>query len=95
MKGVETSLADIPAAIIIGFIGGLLGSGFIYFNTQINIKRKKYLTNKVLKTLEAMGIILITVTIWYFAPMADNNQCLYPDPQMEPDTMKSYLCPPN
>lgn len=39
----ESSLLDIPAAIVIGIVCGLLGSFFIYVNINLSILRKKYI----------------------------------------------------
>ena len=78
----QTDLSDIPASIIIGIIGGLMGSGFIFFNAQINGLRKKYLgADKVKKTLEAMAIIFVTSTLFFVAPVIDNNNCQTPGPK--------------
>ncbi len=40
----ESSLLDLPAAIIIGIVCGLLGSFFIFVNINLGILRKKYIT---------------------------------------------------
>lgn len=40
----ESTLLDLPAAIVIGVVCGLLGSLFIYVNISLGIMRKKYIT---------------------------------------------------
>ena len=39
----ESSLLDLPAAIVIGAVCGILGSIFIYVNVNLAIFRKKYI----------------------------------------------------
>ena len=39
----NTDLTDLIGAIIIGILGGILGAGFVYANTQANMLRKQYL----------------------------------------------------
>ena len=53
-------------AILLGFSGGLLGAFFIKINNFINIYRKKYLTKKYLKVIEALVLISVTATTMYF-----------------------------
>ena len=53
------------AAIVIGSFGGLLGSGFIVINNKVNIIRKKYLTTKLKKILEACVLVTLTTSAFY------------------------------
>jgi hypothetical protein len=53
------------AAIVIGSFGGLLGSGFIVINNKVNIIRKKYLTTKFKKILEACVLVTLTTSAFY------------------------------
>ena len=39
----ESSLWDIPEAVVIGVVCGLLGSFFIFVNINLGILRKKYI----------------------------------------------------
>ena len=39
----ESTLMDLPAAIIIGVVCGLLGSFFIYVNISLGMLRKKFI----------------------------------------------------
>ena len=52
-------------AIILGVAGGLLGASFIIINNQINIYRKKILKTKVLKIIESIILVILTVTTMY------------------------------
>ena len=76
----SSDLAQIPAAIILGIIGGLLGAGFIYVNTKVNLFRKYQLKFKWMKILEAILLIIITTTIFFFAPMMLSKDCILPGP---------------
>jgi hypothetical protein len=52
-------------AIALGISGGLLGAFFIIINNQVNIIRKKILKFKILKILESVLLVTITVTTMY------------------------------
>ena len=52
-------------AIVLGISGGLLGASFIIINNQVNIIRKKILKTKVLKIIESILLVVLTVTTMY------------------------------
>jgi H+/Cl- antiporter ClcA len=52
-------------AAILGFGGGLIGAFFIRINNQINILRKKKLTQKYMKVIESLVLVTLTVTTMY------------------------------
>ena len=60
--------STIPAAIILGVICGVLGAFFIYVNTNLNIKRKKYITKNWQKLLEVALFSIATSSAFYWAP---------------------------
>ena len=68
-------LGDLPASVIIGTLSGLLGFGFIFFNTQINVLRKKHLKTKLAKIVEPLFIILLTASFFFFYPLINNKNC--------------------
>jgi H+/Cl- antiporter ClcA len=70
-----STLEDLPASIILGAIGGLLGAGFIFVNQKVGDFRKKVLKTKFLKVLESIILITITATVFFFAPLIFNNDC--------------------
>lgn len=41
---IQNSFLDIPAALVIGTLGGLLGAFFIYVSIELGMKRKKHIT---------------------------------------------------
>ena len=55
----ENTYQIIPAAIVIGILGGLLGALFININTRMNDLRKKILKNAYIKPIET--------ALWSFA----------------------------
>ena len=69
----SADLSQFPAAIIIGIICGCLGSLFIYFNSEINIRRKKIITKNWQKVLEVIIFSLLTSTVFFWAPLYYNE----------------------
>jgi chloride channel 7 len=61
-------VALMPAAVVIGIIGGLLGAFFISVNTKMNDLRKNILTKKWMKPLETFVFCFITSTVIYYVP---------------------------
>jgi chloride channel 7 len=55
------------AAGVIGIVGGIIGSLFIRVNNQVNIIRKKFLTTKGRKILEALVLVTITSTVFFLS----------------------------
>ena len=62
-------MSSIPAAIILGIIGGLLGALFVFVNSNLYKFRKKYITKGWLKVLEATLFSFFTSSAFYWAPM--------------------------
>lgn len=56
----------IPAAIILGVIGGALGAAFININTRANAVRKKCLPTKWSKVIETaiFGFVSASLIFW-------------------------------
>ena len=63
----KATLDVLFASVVVGFCGGLVGSGFILINNKVNILRKKHLTNKWLKVGECIIMAVATVSIMYSA----------------------------
>ncbi len=61
------ALDSVFAAVVLGFVGGLMGATFIIVNNQVNIMRKKYLKEKWMKVTESIVLVFLTVTAMYFA----------------------------
>lgn len=58
----------IPAAIVIGVIGGLLGPFFINVNTRVNVIRKKLLTKNYIKVIETTFFGFATASVFFMFP---------------------------
>lgn len=63
----------VPAAIVLGIIGGLMGSFFINVNTRINVIRGKYLTTKWIKVVETILMSVFTASIFFMTPYWMNS----------------------
>ena len=55
----------IPGGIIMGVLGGMLGSLFINVNTRMNIFRGKALTKQWMKPIETFFFCFLTATVWF------------------------------
>jgi len=75
LSDTESSLLDLPAAIVIGVICGLLGSFFIYVNINLGILRKKYLTKNWHKILEALFFAFLSASVFFGAVLARSGNC--------------------
>lgn len=57
-------LVHIHGAIVLGVVGGVLGSLFINVNTRMTMFRKKYVTKNWVKVLETGLFAVMTVTTY-------------------------------
>jgi len=67
--------ADFLVFIVIGVLGGLLGSFYILINANLAKVRKYYLKEKYMKIIEAGVIAFCGATIIFFIPTIFNYQC--------------------
>lgn len=58
----------LPASVILGIIGGCLGSVFISVNTKVNAIRKVWLTKKWVKPIETFMWCFLTASFFFFSP---------------------------
>jgi chloride channel 7 len=72
----ESSLLDLPAAVIIGIVCALLGSFFIFVNINLAILRKKYITQNWQKILEAVMFAFLSTSIFFGAVLLRNSDCV-------------------
>lgn len=68
----DYDLADFIVFIIIGILGGLLGSLYILINANLAKIRKYYLKEKYMKIIEAGLLAFIGATIIFFIPSIFN-----------------------
>jgi chloride channel 7 len=62
-------LDAIIAAIVIGILGGAIGSLFIRVNNIINLLRKKLLTTKQRKIAEVAALVILTSSCFFFSSL--------------------------
>jgi chloride channel 7 len=67
LKGEASSYWDIPAAIIIGIICGLLGTSFIWVQVRLGIFRKKFINTNFKKLIEAFIFSFMTAAFMFLA----------------------------
>ena len=63
-----STISTLPYCLINGIICGILGGLFVKINCWICIKRKKYITRKCVKPLEASFFVLLTVAVFFWLP---------------------------
>jgi len=63
----------IPGGIIMGVVGGMLGSFFININTRANAYRKRFLKSKWMLPAETFMFCFVTATVWFYVPYSMKN----------------------
>ena len=71
----DYDVADFIVFIVIGILGGLLGSLYILINSNLAKFRKYYLKEKYMKIIEAGLLSFIGATIIFFIPSIFSNSC--------------------
>ena len=89
----EASILDLPAAIVIGLICGLLGSFFIYVNINLGILRKKYLTKNWHKILEAVFFAFLSASVFFGVVLARGNSCRTLNENFDNESKVQFKCP--
>ena len=90
----ESSLWDIPAAVVIGIVCGLMGSFFIYVNINLSILRKKYINKNWKKIAEAIFFAFMSASIFFsvVAARKDNCRTSVPEPGSDEEKVR-FRCP--
>jgi len=71
----DYDVADFIVFIVIGILGGLLGSLYILINSNLAKFRKYYLKEKYMKIIEAGLLSFIGATIIFFIPSIFSSSC--------------------
>ena len=66
----QNSIFDLPAAIILGIVCGLLGAFFIGVSVRVGAFRKLYVATPWRKVVECVIFSFVTVTCFYLAIVA-------------------------
>ena len=75
LEDTESSLLDLPAAIVIGAVCGLLGSFFIFVNINLAMLRKKYIKTNALKLFEAAAFGFLSSSLFFLAVQLRSKEC--------------------
>lgn len=90
----ESSLLDIPAAIIIGVVCGLLGSFFIYVNINLSMLRKRYINTNAKKITEALVFAFVSASLFFGVVVARHSNCRVSNKLEEEETHEfRFRCP--
>lgn len=85
-------MLDIPAALVIGSICGILGSLFIYVNVRLAVIRKKYIKTNLVKLFEAIMFAIVTALVFYMVAFARRSDCVA-KPTTYLDRTFRFFCP--
>ena len=66
-------MADLPAAIIIGALSGVMGALFVDTNTRMGKLRKKYVNTNFKKVFEVCFFSFATAASFYFVALSSSN----------------------
>lgn len=89
----ENSMLDLPAAIILGVITGLMGALFIHCSISLGMYRKKYVNTPIKKVIECCIFAFITSSSFYAVVAARKNYC---NPKIEgAEEEFRFACPSN
>jgi H+/Cl- antiporter ClcA len=71
----QNSIFDLPAAIILGIVCGLLGAFFIGVSVRVGTLRKLYVATPWRKVVECVMFSFVTVTCFYLVIVARQDNC--------------------
>lgn len=66
---------DMPCAIVLGIIGGLLGALFIDAAFRLGVYRKKYINTNLRKIIETLVFAGVTSVAFYALVLLSNDNC--------------------
>ena len=71
----QNTILDLPAAVIMGIVSGLLGALFISSVFFLGTYRKKYVNTNIRKVIECVVFALVTSSCFYAVVALRENQC--------------------
>jgi chloride channel 7 len=89
-----SSMLDLPAAVCIGLVCGLLGTSFIWVNTNLGIYRKKYINTDAKKIFEAIFFAFATASCFFLGVLITKHDCvpITDSAQAESDGVMRFVC---
>jgi chloride channel 3/4/5 len=71
----QNAIYDLPAAVVLGVVTGLLGALFIHGAIWLSVKRKSFVAQKWQKVVECCIFALLTSTVFYAVVILRSNEC--------------------
>ena len=71
----ENSMLDLPAAIFLGVVCGLLGALFIYVSIALSMLRKQHVNTSLKKVLESVLFAFVTASVFFGVVLLRSNDC--------------------
>lgn len=68
-------MLDLPAALIIGIVAGLLGALFIHIAVLLSSVRKHYVTTNLRKIVECLLFAFVTASAFYGVVTLRRDNC--------------------
>lgn len=90
----QNTILDLPAAIFLGIIAGLMGAAFIATTIKTAVLRKRFVNNNWKKVVECFIFCFVTVTVFYVVVCARRENC-YPIDEKADFTTVQFTCGPN
>lgn len=94
-ENAQSTILDLPAAVIIGIICGLLGSFFIYVNTILGTIRKQVINTNSRKIVETCLFSFVTAASFYLIVLLRVDNCRKHRDEDVADEEFRFYCPPN
>lgn len=73
---ITNNIFDLPSAIVIGAVSGILGALLIAINVQLGRWRKKIIITNFRKVLEAGIFAFVTSTVFYCTVLGRKDGCI-------------------
>jgi chloride channel 7 len=84
---------DVPCAIVLGVIGGLLGALFVEAAFKLGVYRKKYINTNGRKIIETLVFAAVTSASFYTLVLISNNNCSDQTQTINQEAEIQWSCP--
>ena len=91
----NATIVTIPSCLINGALCGIIGAVFVKLNFKLSIYRKKFVTEKWMRVLEAIVISFISTSAFFWLPYFFKADCVNESTinAYSKDLMVTYNCP--